>query len=188
MCRTEANFSAPIMVVLVGVTEYGLFFFHFLESVFQPSSMLVWRSSLTSFSFFLKVFKNHGVSAGASMSHSHSQMLALPIVPPTVSARLDSMKEYFDQTQKCSVCEVQGEDHLIDASTHFISVVPFAASFPFEIWIIPRDHSPHFHEINDEKVSKTPIFLIPYLDRHILIDLLTKLDDTFSLCFYSFSS
>ncbi|EXB89958.1 putative galactose-1-phosphate uridyltransferase [Morus notabilis] len=102
---------------------------------------------------YVQVFKNHGVSAGASMSHSHSQMLALPIVPPTVSARLDSMKEYFDQTQKCSVCEVQGEDHLIDASTHFISVVPFAASFPFEIWIIPRDHSPHFHEINDEKAA-----------------------------------
>lgn len=100
---------------------------------------------------YVQVFKNHGVSAGASMSHSHSQMLALPIVPPVVSARLDGMKEYFEKTQKCSVCEVQGEDRLIDSSTHFISVAPFAATFPFEIWIIPRDHSPHFHEIDDEK-------------------------------------
>lgn len=90
-------------------------------------------------------------------------MLALPIVPPVVSARLDSMKEYFEKTQKCSVCEVQGEDRLIDSSTHFISVAPFAATFPFEIWIIPRDHSPHFHEIDDEKVNRMPILFFHYL-------------------------
>uniref|UniRef100_A0A803Q3S7 Galactose-1-phosphate uridyl transferase N-terminal domain-containing protein n=1 Tax=Cannabis sativa TaxID=3483 RepID=A0A803Q3S7_CANSA len=100
---------------------------------------------------YVQVFKNHGASAGASMSHSHSQMLALPIVPPAVSTRVESMKEYFNQTGKCGICEVNGQDLLVDASTHFLSVVPYAATFPFEIWIIPRDHSPHFHEINDEK-------------------------------------
>ncbi|KAK9951704.1 hypothetical protein M0R45_007140 [Rubus argutus] len=73
---------------------------------------------------YVQVFKNHGASAGASMSHSHSQMIALPIVPPAVAARLD---------------------------THFISVVPYAATFPFEIWIIPLSHSPHFHELDGEK-------------------------------------
>ena len=91
------------------------------------------------------------------MSHSHSQMLALPIVPPAVSTRLDSMKEYFDRSQKCSICEVHGEDLLIDASTHFISIAPFAATYPFEIWIIPRDHSPHFHEIDGDKVITTAL-------------------------------
>ncbi|KAJ7971880.1 ADP-glucose phosphorylase [Quillaja saponaria] len=100
---------------------------------------------------YAQVFKNHGASAGASMTHSHSQIVALPIIPPTVVARLDGMKEYFDLKRKCFLCESQSEDLLIDASTSFISVVPFAASFPFEIWIIPRDHSAHFHELDDEK-------------------------------------
>ncbi|KAH7512865.1 ADP-glucose phosphorylase [Ziziphus jujuba] len=101
---------------------------------------------------YVQVFKNHGASAGASMSHSHSQILALPVAPPAVSTRLGSMKEYFDKTGKCSICELHSEDILIDASSHFTSIVPFAATFPFEIWIIPRDHSPHFHEIDSEKV------------------------------------
>lgn len=100
---------------------------------------------------YVQVFKNHGASAGASMSHSHSQMLALPVIPPTVSTRLDSMKEFFHETGKCSICEVRVEDLLIDESTHFISIVPFAASFPFEIWIIPRHHTSHFHELDDAK-------------------------------------
>ncbi|KAK3017428.1 hypothetical protein RJ639_007586 [Escallonia herrerae] len=52
---------------------------------------------------YVQVFKNYGASAGASMSHSHSQMIALPVVPPTVSTRLDSMKEYFGQTGKLSL-------------------------------------------------------------------------------------
>ncbi|KAF5749177.1 putative galactose-1-phosphate uridylyltransferase [Tripterygium wilfordii] len=100
---------------------------------------------------YVQVFKNHGASAGASLSHSHSQILALPVVPPNVSTRLDCMKEYFARVGRCSLCEVQVKDILIDESKHFISIVPFAATFPFEIWIIPRTHSSHFHELDCEK-------------------------------------
>ncbi|WJX25365.1 UDP-glucose--hexose-1-phosphate uridylyltransferase [Trifolium repens] len=100
---------------------------------------------------YVQVFKNHGAAAGASMSHSHSQMIALPVIPPSVSARLGSMKDFFDQTGKCCICEIQRENLLIDSSTYFFSLVPYAASFPFEIWIIPRYHSAHFHELDAEK-------------------------------------
>ncbi|KAM1838873.1 hypothetical protein EV1_013654 [Malus domestica] len=83
---------------------------------------------------YVQVFKNHGASAGASISHSHSQIMALPIVPTAVDAQLDSMKEYFDQTGNCSVCEFKSsKDLLVDVSAHFVSIVPFAATFPFEI-------------------------------------------------------
>ncbi|XP_010257691.1 PREDICTED: ADP-glucose phosphorylase [Nelumbo nucifera] len=100
---------------------------------------------------YVQVFKNHGASAGASLSHSHSQMVALPIIPPTVSIRLDSMKECFERTGKCSICEIQSQELLINESDQFFSIVPFSASFPFEIWIIPRDHSSHFHELDENK-------------------------------------
>ncbi|KDP39707.1 hypothetical protein JCGZ_02727 [Jatropha curcas] len=100
---------------------------------------------------YVQVFKNHGASAGASMSHSHSQIIALPVIPPSVFARLDGTKEYFDKTGKCSLCVVHKERLFIDESTHFISIVPFAATFPFEIWIIPRDHCSHFHELGSDK-------------------------------------
>ncbi|KAL2453222.1 ADP-glucose phosphorylase [Abeliophyllum distichum] len=100
---------------------------------------------------YVQVFKNHGASAGASMSHSHSQIMALPVVPSAVSARIESMKEFFEQTGKCSLCQVGRDDLLIDESTHFLSIVPYAATFPFEIWIIPRYHSTHFHELDSDK-------------------------------------
>ncbi|KAG9132996.1 hypothetical protein Leryth_015370 [Lithospermum erythrorhizon] len=101
---------------------------------------------------YVQVFKNHGASAGASMSHSHSQIIGLPVVPSLVSARVKSMKEYYEQTGKCSLCEIQSKQLLVDESTHFTSVAPFASAWPFELWIIPREHSSHFHEIDSDKV------------------------------------
>ncbi|KAF9599442.1 hypothetical protein IFM89_037333 [Coptis chinensis] len=100
---------------------------------------------------YVQVFKNHGASAGASMNHSHSQMIGLPIVPPSVSARFDSMKKCYDEMGKCGLCEIRCEELLINESRHFFSIAPFAASFPFELWIVPKAHSSHFHELNNDE-------------------------------------
>ncbi|KAL5196603.1 hypothetical protein ABZP36_000115 [Zizania latifolia] len=99
---------------------------------------------------YVQVFKNHGASAGASMAHSHSQMLGTPFVPPSVITRLNCMKEVFKSLGKCSLCEFQSNDILVSETQNFSAVVPFAASNPFEIWIIPLRHHPFFHEIDKD--------------------------------------
>lgn len=100
---------------------------------------------------YVQVFKNHGASAGASMAHSHSQMLGTPFVPPSVTTRLNCMKEIFDRSGNCSLCEIRPKDILISETPNFSAIVPFAASYPFEIWIIPRQHISYFHEIDQDK-------------------------------------
>lgn len=61
------------------------------------------------------------------------------------------MRAEFERTGKCVLCEEPGAEILVDESEHFFSIVPFAASFPFELWIVPRDHCSHFHEVDREK-------------------------------------
>lgn len=100
---------------------------------------------------YVQVFKNHGASAGASMAHSHSQMLGTPFVPPSVTARLNCTKEVFERLGTCSLCEIQSKDILVSETHNFSAVVPFAACYPFEIWIIPRQHNSYFHEIDQDK-------------------------------------
>ncbi|PKA50921.1 putative galactose-1-phosphate uridyltransferase [Apostasia shenzhenica] len=100
---------------------------------------------------YVQVFKNHGASAGASMNHSHGQIVGLPLIPPTVCARFHSMREEFKKCGKCGLCEARSDDILIDESDHFSAIVPFAASFPFEVWIIPRDHASYFHDLDEQK-------------------------------------
>ncbi|KAL6211369.1 hypothetical protein ACLB2K_016596 [Fragaria x ananassa] len=53
------------------------------------------------------------VNTWASLTHSHSQIMALPFVPPAVAARLHSMKDYFNRTGKCSLCEFNSNNLLI---------------------------------------------------------------------------
>ncbi|CAI9268334.1 unnamed protein product [Lactuca saligna] len=100
---------------------------------------------------YIQVFKNHGASAGASMSHSHSQILALPVIPTIASNRLNTMKEHHNQTGKCSLCSINTHKLLIYESTHFTSISPFASTFPFETWIVPRYHSSHYHQLDEDK-------------------------------------
>ncbi|KAG6471796.1 hypothetical protein ZIOFF_069242 [Zingiber officinale] len=108
---------------------------------------------------YVQVFKNYGASAGASMAHSHSQIVGLPLVPPLVSTRLDSMKKFYDMTGKCSLCEVLSNDLLVAETVHYFAIVPFAASYAFEVWIVPRGHTVHFHEIDHEKVMLLGLYV-----------------------------
>lgn len=103
------------------------------------------------------------------MSHSHSQILALPVIPPTASARIQSMKQHFEQTGECALCQVTQDELTINESKHFKSVVPFAATFPFEIWIIPRHHSSHFHELDHDKVMSAIAMLLNDIENGVFL-------------------
>src|SRR6267154_954255 len=41
---------------------------------------------------YILIFKNHGEAAGASVEHSHSQLIAVPIIPIYVSDELEGAK------------------------------------------------------------------------------------------------
>ena len=44
---------------------------------------------------YIIVFKNHGAAAGASLEHSHSQLIALPIVPREVRDEMDGARAHY---------------------------------------------------------------------------------------------
>ena len=45
---------------------------------------------------YIMIFKNHGYSAGASLAHSHSQLIALPMVPRNVREEISGANKYFE--------------------------------------------------------------------------------------------
>ncbi|GLJ44695.1 hypothetical protein SUGI_0939680 [Cryptomeria japonica] len=117
---------------------------------------------------YIQVFKNHGETTRASMKHSHSQIIALPIVPSNVVTQLNNAKEYFTRTMNCNLyeylrSEIQSKNLSLEESSHFISFVPFAASFPFETWIAPKDHASCYEQIEDEQAMD-----LAYILRRVL--------------------
>ena len=101
---------------------------------------------------YVLVFKNHGVAAGASLEHSHSQLIALPIVPRRVAEEIEGAKNYFNYKDRCVFCdiirqELQQKKRVILENKAFLSVAPFASRFPFETWILPKTHYPCYEKM-----------------------------------------
>jgi len=98
---------------------------------------------------YVLVFKNQGVAAGASLEHSHSQLIALPIIPRRVVEEIEGAKNYFQFKDRCVFCdiirqELQQRSRVIVENSDFLSVAAFASRFPFETWILPKKHHSHF--------------------------------------------
>ncbi|MFP4414246.1 galactose-1-phosphate uridylyltransferase [Coleofasciculus sp.] len=52
------------------------------------------------------IFRNHGMKAGASLSHPHSQMIVTGMVPQNIRVREQEAQRYYDQWQRCVYCDI----------------------------------------------------------------------------------
>ena len=98
---------------------------------------------------YVIVFKNHGTAAGASLDHSCTQLIALPIVPREVRDEVDGARAHFLVKERCVFCDVLRQEtkdghRLIAENTDIVAVAPYAPRFPFETWLLPRRHEAHF--------------------------------------------
>ncbi len=107
---------------------------------------------------YIMVFKNHGEEAGASLSHSHSQLIALPIVPKRVKEEMNGAKKYYDFRDRCIYCdilaqELHSQERVVIDEKNFTVITPFASCSPFEVWIIPKRHCSDFMKITDDELN-----------------------------------
>lgn len=98
---------------------------------------------------YILIFKNHGESAGASLEHSHSQLIALPILPKQVVEELEGAKQYYIFKERCVFCDIIRQEtesgiRVVAENQEFLTVAPFAPRFPFETWVLPKRHESSF--------------------------------------------
>ena len=93
---------------------------------------------------YVSIFRNHGLEAGASLSHAHSQIIATPFIPKTVEDELKASRRFWKQNKKCVFCEIikkeRGGPRLILENSNFLVFAPYASANPMEFWIIPKKH------------------------------------------------
>ena len=98
---------------------------------------------------YVVMFKNHGEAAGASLAHSHSQLIALPVVPIQVREEIEGSLRYFSFKERCVFCDMVRQEsadgaRVILETDEVLVIAPYAPRFPFETWILPRAHGSHF--------------------------------------------
>ena len=95
------------------------------------------------------VFKNQGPKAGASLAHIHSQLIALPVVPPSVTAELTRAILHFETTGHCAYCNLLADERsaasrIVFDRDGFVAFCPNASWQPHEVWLMPTEHAPSF--------------------------------------------
>lgn len=92
---------------------------------------------------YMSVFKNQGGSAGATLDHTHSQIIATDLIPPEVKRDRDALTQYQYLHHTSALCDVirweLTENSRVVASTRYTTTVcPYSSRFPLEAWIIPH--------------------------------------------------
>lgn len=105
---------------------------------------------------YILIFHNNGPTAGATVPHPHSQILALPITPADVLRSLDGSSRYFAEHKKCVHCAVIQKEQkdgtrIIYKNKDFIALCPYASKASFEIRIFPLRHDPDFESLGENE-------------------------------------
>ena len=118
------------------------------------------------------VFKNEGHLAGASLEHSHSQLIVTPVVPIQVQEEMRGAKDFFGWRGRCIFCdmirqEIDATARIVLESPSFLVFCPFASRFPFEMWVVPKKHRSHYETVQEADVEELA---------HVLKSTLQKLE------------
>jgi UDPglucose--hexose-1-phosphate uridylyltransferase len=105
------------------------------------------------------IFKNVGAAAGASLEHTHSQLIVTPIVPINVWEEMTGSLEFFNYRGRCVYCDMVQQESAVEKrivldTPGFLAFCPFASRFPFETWILPKNHASHFENIQKNEVDE----------------------------------
>ncbi len=123
---------------------------------------------------YVLVFKNFGPAAGASIPHTHSQIIAMPVVPENVYNEVMHSQRYYARNRQCIFCSLIDEaltfeatiydresgtvrrhidvgQYVVERGRHFVAIKPFASRYEWEVHILPLSHQADFVDIDQER-------------------------------------
>lgn len=105
---------------------------------------------------YVSIFRNHGLEAGASLSHTHSQIIATPMIPRTVREEMKASREFWRRNRKCIFCSIIQKEskgpRLVVENSKFTVFAPYASVNPMEFWIVPKKHEATLLDLSQDEV------------------------------------
>jgi UDPglucose--hexose-1-phosphate uridylyltransferase len=95
----------------------------------------------------VQIFENRGEMMGCSNPHPHGQIWANNTVPNVPRIEQASLTRYRELNHSCLLCDyIEMErgagERIVCENQHFVAVVPFWATWPFEILLCSKSHVP----------------------------------------------
>ncbi len=113
---------------------------------------------------YILIFKNHGEAAGATLEHTHSQLIALPIIPEMVIEEIQGARRHWEYKERCIFCDMIAQERgngsrVVMENQDFIALCPYAPRFPFETWILPKYHLARFENDTPDHYAQAATLL-----------------------------
>lgn len=126
---------------------------------------------------YIQIFRNHGVEAGRSIVHPHSQLVATPIIPKIIEEELRISKDFMEKNGESIHDYVVRKEldegtRIVFNSSNFSVLSPFAPRFPYELYLLQKTKESSFTEATDEIIHELATVLKEVLGR-----LMNLLDD-----------
>jgi len=104
----------------------------------------------------VQIFENKGAMMGCSNPHPHGQIWANATIPQEPALEQEHQAAYLQERGSCLLCDYQAlelglGERVVCANEHFVAVVPFWATWPFETMIFPRRHVRDLTEFDAEE-------------------------------------
>lgn len=125
--------------------------------------MIAWRQRILAYRQdsrfrYTALFKNYGESAGATLEHPHSQLIALPVVPKRALEEIDGAQAYHSHRDRCVFCDIIDQEltdtrRIAAENSRFLAFEPFASRFPFETCVIPKTHTSSFEDADEAMID-----------------------------------
>ena len=125
---------------------------------------------------YVLVFKNFGPAAGASIPHTHSQIIAMPVTPVNVIGEVENSAAYFAKHHRCIFCSLIDEaltfeatiydrasgairrkvsvgQYVVERGEKFIAIKPFASRYEWEVHILSLVHQHDFLTVSEADMA-----------------------------------
>ncbi len=122
---------------------------------------------------YVLAFKNFGPAAGGSIPHTHSQIIAMPVVPENLFNEVENSYKHYQKHHRCIFCSLIDEaltyeatiydresgevrrkinvgQYVIEKNSNFVAIKPFASRYEWEIHILPLTHQADYLQATDE--------------------------------------
>ncbi|MCR6638482.1 MAG: galactose-1-phosphate uridylyltransferase [Sporocytophaga sp.] len=113
---------------------------------------------------YIHIFENRGQEVGSSIHHPHGQIYGYPFVPLKLKTELDSCKEYFLQTNKNLILELNEQEEkdqkrIITSNKSFLAYIPYFAEHPLGVFISSRRQKNTLADFTNEEITDFAMIL-----------------------------
>nr|MDO8079767.1 DUF4921 family protein [Candidatus Freyarchaeota archaeon] len=105
---------------------------------------------------YISLFRNYGKAAGASLTHPHSQVIAVPMIPERMAEEVKVCEDswngdtcIYDQVIESEV----SSERFISENKNAVAFCPFASCTSFEVWVLPKRHLHNITQLTEMELK-----------------------------------